>query len=310
MTEHSPPSAWRLVADIGGTNVRFARAGADGTPAQIRSYRVSSYAAFGPALDAYLAESPGGSCAGAAIGAAGPVEDGSVKLTNAPWTLSESEISRQLGGERVRIVNDLEAVAHALPHLGTGDIEPIGPIASPDARRPMLAVNVGTGFGAASVAPSPHGWMARSSEAGHMSLSAASEDERRALAGIETVEELLSGRGVAALYHRLSDGAGQLEAEAVMARTKDDRVAARAAAIVGAVLGRVAGDLVLASGAWGGCLLCGSVVSGWAAAGDRGAFRAAFERKGPMTGRMAGVHAGIIRHGNVALLGLARMPLE
>lgn len=310
MAEHGPRATWRLVADIGGTNVRFAQAGEDGTPAQIRSYRVASYDAFGPALDAYLAECQGGRCVGAAIGAAGPVEDGSVKLTNAPWTLAESDISRQLGGARVRIVNDLEAVAHALPHLGPGDLEAVGPVLSPDPRRPMIAVNVGTGFGAASVARTAYGWTARASEAGHMSLYPASEKERAALDGIETVEEILSGRGVAALYARLFGDGASLAAEAVMANAKLDPVAARAVAIVGTVLGRVAGDLVLATGAWGGCLLCGSVATGWAAAGDRAAFRAAFEHKGPMAGRMAGVYSGIIRHGNVALLGLARMPLD
>lgn len=307
----SEAADWRLVADIGGTNVRFARAVGDDEPSALRSYRVAAHADFGSALDAYLAETGAAGCAGAAIGAAGPVECGSVKLTNAPWTLEEATISHRLGGVRTRIVNDLEAVAHALPYLGANDLEAIGPAAVPDTRRPMLAVNVGTGFGAASLAPSPHGWMARASEPGHMSLQPASEDERQTLQGIGTIEELLSGRGVAALYARLSGGSGQVaSAESVMANARHEAMAARAVAIIGTVLGRVAGDLVLATGAWGGCLLCGSVATGWASTGDHAAFRAAFEHKGAMTGRMRGVYAGVIRRDNAALLGLARMPLD
>lgn len=307
----SEAPGWRLVADIGGTNVRFARAAEDGEPSSLRSYRVAAHADFGSALDTYLAELGAAGCTGVAIGAAGPVEGGSVKLTNAPWTLDEAEISRRLGDVRAHIVNDLEAVAHALPYLAASDLEAIGPAAFPDARRPMLAVNVGTGFGAASVAPTRHGWMARASEPGHMALQPAGEEERQALQGIETIEELLSGRGVAALYDRLSGGSGQgATAEAVMARARHEAVAARAVAIIATVLGRVAGDLVLATGAWGGCLLCGSVAMGWASTSDHASFRAAFARKGAMTGRMRGVYSGVIRRQNAALLGLARMPLD
>jgi glucokinase len=71
------------------------------------------------------------------------------------------------------------------------------------------------------------------------------------------------------------------------------------------LLGRVVGDLVLASGAWGGAFLCGSVVRGWSSVADPERFRKVFERKGAMSGRMRGVPTAVITHPNPALIGLS-----
>lgn len=302
----------RLVADIGGTNVRFAMARPHGEPEVLRAYRVAEHATFEDALDRYLSEAGHLRPAAAAIGAAGPVDDGSVTLTNAPWTLGEAALSRRLAGVPVRIVNDLEAVAHALPHLAAGDLGRIGGVAAPDKRRPMIAVNVGTGFGAASIAPGGRGWMVRASEAGHMSLAPADAAEARALAGVETVEDVLSGRGLEALYRRTAgDGPAVARAEEIVAAAAaGDAVARRALALAGGLLGRIAGDLVLATGAWGGCFLCGSVAAGLATTGDPASLRAAFEHKGPMSDRMAHVYTGLVTRPDAALLGLARMALD
>lgn len=301
----------RLVADIGGTNVRFALAEPGCEPGPFRAYRVAEHATFEAALERFLSESGMRRVASAAIGAAGPVDNGMVALTNAPWRLAEAGVSDQLHGAAVRIVNDLEAVAHALPYLAAGDVEQIGAVAAPEPRHPLIAVNVGTGFGAASVARTGAGWVARASEAGHMTLAPSTAAEAAAFTGCATVEDVLSGRGMAALYRRLAGpGAAPLAAEEIVARAATDAVAHQALGIAGALLGRIAGDLVLATGAWGGCFLCGSVARGWAEAGDTGAFRSAFERKGAMSGRMSGVYTGIVTRGDAALLGLARMPID
>jgi glucokinase len=71
------------------------------------------------------------------------------------------------------------------------------------------------------------------------------------------------------------------------------------------LLARVVGDLVLASGAWGGAFLCGSVVRGWSSVADPESFRSVFEHKGAMTERMRGVPTVVITHSNPALIGLS-----
>lgn len=302
-------SRWRLVSDVGGTNVRFARADAAGELTAIRSLTTSSAASFTAALARYLAETGGlEACTGCAIGAAGPVEDGRVALTNLDWTITRAATAAALGGVPVAIVNDLEAVAAALPHLAPSDLAPIGgPAMSAAARHAMLAVNVGTGFGASLAVRRGECWWTLPGEAGHMTLGAVSDEEARLLPHGGSVEDLLSGRGLSALYARL---AGQpLPAAEVIARVAADQLASRAVELAATVLARVSGDLALATGAEA-VFLTGSVALGLIGTSDPARFRAAFEAKGPMRPRMQGIPAAVVTRDNVSLYGLALLPIE
>lgn len=304
---------WRLVGDVGGTNARFARANGD-VISDRRNYAVPEYVTFYDALRRYLDETGGErGCASVAIDAAGPVDGGYVKLTNAPWIIDAKEISRQLGGVPTALINDLQAVAAALPFLTDKDVTNIGPARAQGASRTMLALNVGTGFGAAAAIPYHDGWVNAGCEPGHMSLGAVNAHEMSIIEGHATVEHLLSGRGVMALYNRLCAHKSKTPTlrtgAEVFASAGDDEVAQETVHYFTRLLGRVAGDLVLATGAWGGVFLCGSVVQGWQAVADMDAFRAHFETKGPMTDRMRSVFSGVIEMEDISLFGLTHLHL-
>ena len=303
-------SNWRLVADVGGTNVRFARASHDGTLAHVISYRSDSIASFAEALASY-ADTTGGlaGCCSAAIGAAGPVTDGRVVLTNrSDWTIDARDLSSQLSGMPVVIVNDLEAVAAALPHLGEGGVAPIGGHRrSTDARKPRIAINVGTGFGAALVFNAGGIWRTLPGEPGHMSLSAVTPEELELLGLGASIEDFLSGNGISRLHARIAGNAVAQDANGVFQSAGKDRHAAIAVDLFTDVLGRVAGDLAFARGAWSGVYFCGSVAVGWSAIADQARFRASFERKGLLTQRMADVPVWIVQRPDVALYGLAML---
>ena len=259
----------RLLADIGGTNARFALADGSAIPAPV-VLPVAGYAQFGDALAEFLDAHPGergqiGSCA---IAAAGPVSEGTIRLTNAPWVIDGRALAASLGC-RVGILNDLEAVASALPHLGSDDLHLLRAGDGP-APAPMIAINVGTGFGAAVAVPVAGGWHPLATEPGHM------------LHGQGTVEDILSGPGLAKLG---IDSDSQR-------------------AVFSALLGRVTRDLVLATGSWGGVRFCGGVLEAWDTVIDADAFFAAFDVPGPMASRLAGVSIARIVHPNPALLGL------
>lgn len=310
--------ALRLVSDVGGTNARFALAAPDGRCEAAANLRVADFPAFDDALAAYLGRidaATRGRIASAAFAAAGPVEHDAVKLTNAPWRIAAPHVSDQLDGVPTAIFNDLQAVALALPFLEDQDMTRIGPprraAAAPPER--MVAVNVGTGFGAATAIPVGDGWTACPSEAGHMSLAATDAEEAELLATLcpgraATLEDVLSGAGVGALYAALSGGQ-PIPADAVFARADKDEAARGAVGTLSHWLGRASGDLVLATAAWGGAFLLGGVVSGWHPLCDTEAFRAAFEEKGKMRARMKGVFAGVVTRQDVALLGLAKAPM-
>lgn len=275
----------RLLVDIGGTNCRFALADPGGAIGAVEAVPVAGFPRFEDALAAYLADRP--RPAAAAIAAAGPADGDAIRLTNAPWAISRRRVGALLDGAPVRLMNDLEAVALALPHLAAADVAVVAEGRSVAGRAPKIALNAGTGLGAALVLPEAgDGWRAIATEAGHMRFAAVAPDETRIAAAAVTYEDALAGRG-----HRL------------LRTLFPDPVRRRG--VYGGLLGRVAGDLVLATGAWGGVYLCGGVLGTWAENVDPDAMIERFCDKGPMAGRMAGVPVYRILLPTPALLGLA-----
>lgn len=304
-------SGWRIVADVGGTNVRFARAGTDTAIDRFRSWENAPFPSFTDALGRYVSEIGGiAGCAGICIAAAGPVQDGAVQLTNGKWLIGESEVSRFAGGLPVRLINDLEAVALAVPHLAAASLAHIGPVESAG-RGVKIAVNVGTGFGASIAVPFGTYWTAIPCEPGHMRLALAESD--RQLLGCDacSVEDVLSGLGLRNIHARLrqheSASPDRSELSDIFAHASRDESGAELLRIFGALLGQISGDLVLATGAWGGVYLCGGLAAAWAPHALQSEFRRRFEDKGPMSSRMRGVFTGHITNRNAALDGLARL---
>ena len=294
----------RLIADIGGTNARFALCGADGI-SEMQILPVADFPDFATALAAYLGH--GRAVSSAAIAAAGPRDGETVRLTNAPWRIEAGETSRMLGGAPVRVLNDIEAVALGLPGLAPRDVEALAdqPAATVPAvgALPMLVANVGTGFGAAVAIPTPGGWIALGTEAGHMSLVPATPGEDALLRAVRSVEDAFSGPGYARLFGaRVREGGETVDPIRGEAAGEDRRLYSR-------VFGRLVGDLVLATGAWGGVWFCGGVVSDFGRIFDRGEFLGAFRKKHRMAERMERVPVFRITLEAPAFRGLETVPV-
>lgn len=309
-------SATRLLADIGGTNARFARCNEAGEIFGRRAYLVAE-ADFSSTLARYLAETADlGMPASAALAAAGPVRRRVIKLTNADWIVSADAVAAVIGDVPVGIFNDLEAVAMSLPHLTGDDVSPLpGPLIDRSGHDRMLAVNVGTGFGAASVAPIEGHWVAAPSEAGHMSFGATKPEELALLGGKTgfTVEHVLSGPGLLALYRRHSANLGTVAvaetAEEVFGRAKSDRAAADTLDYFTIWLARASRNLVLATASWGGVYFVGSVAQSWAGLVALELFREHFVDGGKMAALLAETPLAVVLNDDPALLGLANARL-
>lgn len=278
-----PIGSIQILADVGGTNARFAVRGGDGKPTDIRRFAVRDFPRFPDALVEYADGRP---VVSVAVAAAGPVVDGAVRLTNAGWLISEPEILGVCPDAKVHVLNDLEAVALALPMLSGSDVATLH-AGEPVTRSPMLALNVGTGFGAAVAVPAGNCWTALPTEAGHMSLIP-TEADRFLFSAQTTIEGVLSGPSLARLRENTQDPA-----------------ALRAG--FSRILGRVAGDLVLATGAWGGLFLCGGVLSEMAETVDRGVFLDALHDRRGVAARIHSVPVHQIRADEPALLGLSTL---
>ena len=303
-----------LLADIGGTNARFAllEGARPGIPL------VLPVAAF-PTVEAAIAEALARLARRtrvrlAVLALAGPVMDGTVRLTNADWQVSASAVAARFGFDRVTLVNDFLVQAHALPHLAGDDLRALGGgQAVPDA--PMLVVGPGTGLGVAAFLPGPG--LAVPTEGGHVGLAPTDAREDAIVAALRArdgragAEEVLSGRGLAFLHATLAGLRGTpvppRDASAVLAAAGTCPVAAEAVEVFLGLLAGLAGDLALAWGARGGVFLAGGILPRMAARLDPDAFRRRFEAKAPMQGWMAAVPLHLIRHPAPAFLGLAAL---
>lgn len=314
-----------LLADVGGTNVRFALAEPDAREpllaATIRRYRVADFESFGDAARRYLAETSA-KPAHAVFAFAGPLEGDAVRLTNHPWRVVLPELRSTLdlaGG--VRAINDFAAMSLALGLLGEGDVARIGaPVPAALGARPrqvFALVGPGTGLGVGALLVQGDRLDAIESEGGHLGFAPQGEFEievlRRLAARFGRVsnERLLSGAGLANLHAALAaiDGVAvdALQPADITARADagDDARCVRAVELFCALLGAAAGDLVLAFGAWDGLYLTGGLTPRLQPWLERGAFRRRFEDKGRFAQRLAAVPTLAVRHAEPGLLGCA-----
>jgi glucokinase len=278
---------WRIVCDVGGTNIRFARSEGPKQLARLCIESTERCTSLPAALRQYwLQFDDRESFQGAAIAAAGPVEAESVTLTNSPFTIEREAVSAEIGGRPVALFNDLEATAYAIPFLTAQDLRPVVEVPKP-AAGPRLVVNVGTGFGAAILVHTSAGWQSVATEAGHMTLGtfAQSHGVDDTAVNAVTVEDRISGLALS--------GATGLS----LNRRSFSPV-------FGELFGAVCGNLVLATGAWGGVTLCGSVAAAWCRTREFAPFIASFCNKGRMSKRMAHVPVSEIILPQPALIGL------
>ena len=109
----------RLIADIGGTNARFALVDAGGAIADERTLLVRDYPDPASAIAAYLG---GRRAEEAVIAVATPVESDEIGFTNSPWRFSIASLKSELGLRELAVINDFAAQALAMPHLGPHEL--------------------------------------------------------------------------------------------------------------------------------------------------------------------------------------------
>lgn len=305
-------SAWRIVCDAGGTNIRVARARGPFDISQVEVVPTLEAASLSNVLSSYLLRCGDGAlCEGAYIAAAGPVENEAIKLTNAHLEIAAREVRNAIH-KPVRLINDLEAVAWAVPHLAPDALEAVCDVAMPLAG-PRLIVNVGTGFGAALLLDLAPGAHVVACEPGHMKLAAFLGGEAAAITAKWSIEDVISGSAFAdrgKLAHLWGwDGPTGCAPADLFEGAEQSEAGRRFLRDVSAVFGQICGDLVLATGAWGGVYTCGSVASAWLRHADRERFAASFRDKGPMGSRIARTGVYHIAAPHPALIGLAIAPL-
>ena len=303
-----------LIGDIGGTQARFSLA-EGGDFGAVVTLRVAAHATPLAALRVALAEL--GPADGAILAIAGPIEGEQARLTNGEWGFDAPALAAALGLGTLRLVNDLEAMAWALPALTTADVE-TWQAGAAVLGAPQAIIAPGTGLGVAGFLPG-HGALA--TEAGHMGFAPRDATEAALLAWLQarqwavSAEDFLSGLGLIALHDGLAELRGAAlprrdGAEISAAAAAGCPVAREAVAVFGQALGGFCGDVALSLGARGGLYLAGGVAQALAAMLPREAFLERFQDRPRMRAYLARIPVRLIRHPQPGLLGLAQMALK
>ena len=312
----NPIDAPDLVADIGGTNARFALATPDGHIESERTLSGADYPDLVQAATAYLRNMPGPRPRRAAVAVATPITGDWIQFTNSPWSFSIEAARQALGLERLLILNDFTALALALPLLGADERRTVGG-GTAVAETPIGLIGPGTGLGVSGLVWSGSRWIPLEAEGGHATFSACDEREWAVGRVIQqrfghvSPERLLSGPGLVNLYHALARIEGW-PAENLRAAEITQRATAgscwhcvEVVEMFCGMLGTAAGNLAMTLGARGGIYIGGGIVPRLGEFFTRSAFRTRFELKGRFSGYLAAIPTWVITAANPALRGAA-----
>ncbi len=312
-----------LAGDVGGTKALlglFARAPLRPTPVAVQSFPTSEYPDLVAIVDQFLRNQPSGRppIEAACFGVAGPVIDDRAELVNVGWAVDGRELAVALGLGRVRLLNDLVAIAHSvavLDHeelyiLQEGDPNPSG-------NAGLIAA--GTGLGQAYLFNDGHRLAPAPSESGHADFAARTPRELELTAwlaaryGRAQVEAVVSGLGLTNLYHfthpvPCPGGESGVHLPALISRNAVGSRCAHcreALDVFVAAYGAEAGNLALRAVTTRGLYIGGGIAPRILRELESGAFMRAFRDKSPMAEMMATIPVKVILNPQSGLLGAA-----
>ncbi|MER2599319.1 MAG: glucokinase [Caldilineales bacterium] len=325
-----------LAGDIGGTKTHLAIFSPDHgahTPLAERIYPSAQYANLETIVQAFMSETDH-SVTRAVFGVAGPVINNEATITNLPWVIRTARLQDILHIKDVTLLNDLQAIAYAVPFLqhddlhtlNDGDLQP---------HQPIAVIAPGTGLGEAYLTWQGNRYVAHASEGGHTDFAPTNELEMSLLRYMLRVydhvsyEKVCSGLGIRNLYSFLkntgyapeppwlatqlvesNDPTPPIVNAALNHEQQPCELAVAALRLFVSILGAEAGNLALKLMAEGGVYLGGGIprrILPWL---DHKYFMQAFLHKGRFSSALIRFPVHVILNNNAALLGCACLGLE
>lgn len=293
----------RLLADIGGTNARFAIEFESGIIKNIEVLQCKDYETIVDAVKAYLKDK-NLEIKHAAFAMANPVTSDYIQMTNNHWAFSISTTRLALKLETLLVLNDFTAQALAITKLKDDELVQVGG-SFIEENSPKAVLGPGTGLGVSGLIPSKNGYIALSGEGGHVSFAPFDEIESmiwhyaKNKFGHVSAERLLSGMGLELIYEALAHKEGineTLSASKIseLALSEKSALCRLSLDIFCAMLGTIASNLALTLGARGGVYICGGIIPKILEYFKHSSFRARFENKGRFDSYLAAIPVFVV----------------
>lgn len=313
-----------LIADIGGTNARFAlRLNDSPFFHKAESLNVTDFYSITAAIDAYLEQHAQRSLKSITMAVAGPIKNQSVRFLNNNWSISTDDLYQQYQVESASLLNDWHAIALSLNKLKKTDVIRIGTTNKESLDRHknaitrVAAIGPGSGLGIAGLITSENNLTPIITEGGHAGFApetplqvALLDYLHKHIGGRVSRERLLSGPGIVTLYQGLcaiNDQTANTELKAAdisrAGLNNIDTICQQSMALFFEILGQVAGDTALELGAYDGVYIGGGICQRFGNALTSSEFRKGFENKGRYQELMKTIPTWLITHPNPGLLG-------
>ena len=306
-----------LVADIGGTNSRFALCEPDSLELiQPEKYPNHQFRSLEEAIRHYLeevGEKPTRGC----LAIAGPVLGDEVSMTNINWSFSTKDLAKNLGFDPLHLTNDFTALAMSVPHEPADNVKQIGEGTARD-HFPISVLGPGTGLGVSGLIWSGRRWIPLMGEGGNGRFTAQTDLEiallEHAQETLEFVkaEHFLSGPGLSFLYQLLLEIEGelyeQISPKEIVQAAKEgtNEQCVHAVEVFCGMLGAFAGDHAMMLGSFGGVYIGGGVAPQLEHLLEESSFRKRFEAKGKFADYVKPIPTYVLlSHSRAALIGAA-----
>jgi len=306
----------KLVADIGGTNIRIATAKSQAVLDNITLYSCKDYNGLEQVLREYITQYNLTGCSiDACLAIACPVENDLIKMTNLPWSFSQEKLKKDLQFNQLSLINDYTAIAYAVPLLSAQQKYQIGG-GTVVSNEPISICGPGTGLGVAHLIPTrDNQWVSTNGEGGHLDFAPVDDIEidilcyLRSIYGRVSYEQLLSGIGLEQIYHGLSHREGKKTLDYTAADISNYALAgscelcSQSLVVFCRVLGSFAGNLALMMGSFGGVYIAGGIVPRLLSFLSDSDFRARFDAKGRFSDFNRDIPTFVITEKHPGILG-------
>ncbi|MFN7526316.1 MAG: glucokinase [Dolichospermum sp.] len=269
---------------------------------------------------------------------AGPVVGNTAKLTNLSWFLDTERLSKELGIERISLINDFAAVGYGIFGLNKQDLLTLQ-VGKYQSTAPMAIIGAGTGLGQGFLIKQGQDYQVFPSEGGHADFAPRNELEFELLKYILTkydiqrvsVERVVSGLGIISIYQFLRDRKIATESPAIAnavrtweqeagksektvdpgalignaALEKSDRLSEQTMQLFIEAYGAEAGNLALKLLPYGGLYIAGGIAPKILPLIQDGSFLASFTQKGRMGSLLEEIPVFMILNQQVGLIGAA-----
>ncbi|MDP4650680.1 MAG: glucokinase [Haliea sp.] len=333
----------RLVADVGGTHTRIACFDPSSACLQsVREYENRHYAGFKEVLKAWFAELQGEQPVEACIAVAAALQGDEARMSNISWHLRGTALAQSFKLQRVKLINDFQAIAYAVPWLCPDDCVTLQHGAAKPNPSRLAVFGPGTGLGGAvleqglmpstrfsnqPLTPSSAHRSTKSAsvvacEPGQMDLAPRGELQGALWAVLQQehsriyAELLLSGPGLRRIYAALCIAEGcvaeDLPAAEISARALagSDALCVTTLAVFCDLLGAASANFVVATGTFEALYLAGGILPKILPLLEHSSFLERFQERGPLRGHLAGTGIAVIRHPQPGLLGAAHVSLD